>query len=184
MDGKPLVIMFDPRKRRQGGLRRPPGGGPQGGAAGRGHCRLRRRRCEAVGYTHTTHYNIVPGYAAGSEEHTYAELVEAHQRAWRGSREQPYIRPHRRLGQASLGRDRGLGQKPGWYFPDRTPEQFATALESAVEWMDRHPDQTTAERIVLLYAWNEFGEGGYLAPTKGDPEGAYLKAVKHVVERK
>jgi hypothetical protein len=47
-----------------------------------------------------------------------------------------------------------------------------------------HPDQTTAERIVLLYAWNEFGEGGYLAPTKGDPEGAYLKAVKQVVERK
>ena len=49
--------------------------------------------------------------------------------------------------------------------------------------MDQHPDQTTAERIVLLYAWNEFGEGGYLAPTKGDPEGAYLKAVKQVVER-
>jgi hypothetical protein len=50
--------------------------------------------------------------------------------------------------------------------------------------MDQHPEQTTAERIVLLYAWNEFGEGGYLAPTQGDPEGAYLKAVKHVVERK
>jgi hypothetical protein len=48
--------------------------------------------------------------------------------------------------------------------------------------MDQHPDQTTAERIVLLYAWNEFGEGGYLAPTKGDPEGAYLKAVKQVVQ--
>ena len=47
--------------------------------------------------------------------------------------------------------------------------------------MDRHPDQATTERRVLLYAWNEFGEGGYLAPTKGDPEGAYLKAVKQVV---
>ncbi|MCY2991227.1 MAG: glycoside hydrolase family 99-like domain-containing protein [Planctomycetota bacterium] len=80
--------------------------------------------------------------------------------------------------------ERGLGQKPGWYFPDRTPDQLAAGLESAIAWMDQHPDQTTAERIVLLYAWNEFGEGGYLAPTKGDPEGAYLKAVKQVVERK
>ena len=60
---------------------------------------------------------------------------------------------------------------------------IATALESAVEWMNRHPDQTTAERIVLLYAWNEFGEGGYLTPTKGDPNGAYLDVVKRVVER-
>jgi hypothetical protein len=75
-----------------------------------------------------------------------------------------------------------LGPVAGWYFPDRTPGQFARALESAIEWMDRHPDQATAERIVLLYAWNEFGEGGYLAPTKGDPEGAYLKAVKRAVE--
>jgi hypothetical protein len=126
-----------------------------------------------------THYNIVPGYAATSEAHKFAELVQAHQRAWRGSRDQPYMPT------LSVGWDkrpwegkRGLGQKPGWYFPDRTPEQLAAALESAIAWMDQHPDQTTAERIVLLYAWNEFGEGGYLAPTKGDPERAYLKVVK------
>ena len=35
----------------------------------------------------------------------------------------------------------------------------------------------------LMKAWNEVGEGGYLAPTKGDPEGAYLKAVKQVLDR-
>jgi hypothetical protein len=61
---------------------------------------------------------------------------------------------------------------------------MSSGPESAVAWMDQHREQTTAERIVLLYAWNEFGEGGYLASTKGDPEGAYLKAVKQVVERK
>jgi len=47
--------------------------------------------------------------------------------------------------------------------------------------MDQHPEQTTAERIGLLYAWNEFGEGGHLAPTKGDPNGAYLRAIKQAV---
>ena len=77
--------------------------------------------------------------------------------------------------------ERGLGQAAGWFFPDRTPGQFAAALESAIDWMDRHPEQATSERILLLYAWNEFGEGGYLAPTKGDPEGAYLQTIKRVV---
>ncbi len=50
--------------------------------------------------------------------------------------------------------------------------------------MDQHREQTTAERVVLLYAWNELGEGGYLAPTKGDPDGAYLRAIKQVVSGK
>ena len=54
-------------------------------------------------------------------------------------------------------------------------------MQSAVDWLDKHPEQTTKERLVLVYAWNEFGEGGYLAPTKGDPEGRYLKALKSVV---
>ena len=47
--------------------------------------------------------------------------------------------------------------------------------------MDKHPGETTKERLVLVYAWNEFGEGGYLAPTKGDPEGNYLRALKAVI---
>jgi hypothetical protein len=80
----------------------------------------------------------------------------------------------------------------GWYFTARAPDKLAAGLESAIAWaayqiefrytlFPLHPEQTTAERIVLLYAWNEFGEGGYLAPTKGDPDGAYLRAIKQVV---
>ncbi len=124
-----------------------------------------------VGITHTTYYNIVPGYIATPEAHKYAELVEAHQKVRHGSREIPHI-PTLTAGwdKRPWEGERGLGQKPGWYYPDRTPSQFATALELAIQWMDQHPDQTTAERIVMIYAWNEFGEGGYIAPTKGDPE--------------
>jgi len=182
--GKPLVIIFNSGNGDQDGLARVQDSARKAGLpgvaiAGCGGGDAKR------GFTHTTHYNIVPGYASGSEAHKFAELVQAHQRAWRGSPEQPYM-PTLSVGwdKRPWEGDRGLGQKPGWYFPDRTPDQLAAGLESAIAWMDRNPDQTTAERIVLLYAWNEFGEGGYLAPTKGDPEGAYLKAVKQVVERK
>ena len=133
------------------------------------------------GYTHHAHYNVVPGYDVGSEQHTYAELVAANRAQWKGRPEQPYIPI------VTAGWDKrpweeptGLNQKAGWYHPDRTPEQFAAFLRDAVVWMDKHPDQTTAERLVLVYAWNELGEGGYIVPTKGDPNGNYLKAMRSV----
>jgi len=47
--------------------------------------------------------------------------------------------------------------------------------------MDTHPDQTIAEHTILVYAWNEFGEGGHIVPTRGDPDGRYLKAIQSVV---
>jgi hypothetical protein len=183
VDGRPLVLVFNPSNGDKEGLARiqavvRKAGLPGVAIAGCGGGEAK------TGFTHRAHYNIVPGYAGRSEAHKYAELVQAHQQAWRGSREQPYM-PTLSVGwdKRPWEGERGLGQQPGWHFPDRTPAQFAKALQSAVEWMDQHPDQTTTERIVLLYAWNEFGEGGYLAPTKGDPEGAYLKAVKEVLGR-
>jgi hypothetical protein len=181
VDGKPLVIVFNPSNGDKEGFSQLQAAARKAGLPG-----VAIAGCGGgdakVGFTHTTHYNIVPGYAGGSQARKYAELIEAHQRAWRGSRQQPYM-PTLSVGwdKRPWEGDRGLGQPAGSYFPDRTPGQFAAALKSAVEWMDKHPDQTTAERIVLLYAWNEFGEGGYLAPTKGDPNGAYLKAVKQVI---
>ena len=65
----------------------------------------------------------------------------------------------------------------GW----TTPQQFKNYLRSSIQWMKENPTLTTRERVVLLYAWNELGEGGYLVPTKGDPEAAKLKAIKEVV---
>jgi len=44
-----------------------------------------------MGYTHRTHYNVISGYTAGSEQHKYAELVAANRAAWGGSCQQPYI---------------------------------------------------------------------------------------------
>jgi hypothetical protein len=181
VDGKPLVIIFN-----QGG------GDPAGFAYLQEKARsvglpgVAIAACgnggSAMGYTHGTHYNIVPGYAAGSQARKYAELVQAHRQAWQGSPAQPYI-PEVTAGwdKRPWEKSSGLNQESGWYFPDRTPEQFAGFLRDAIAWMDAHPDQTTADRVVLIYAWNEFGEGGYIAPTKGDPQGRYLDAIQSVV---
>ena len=181
VDGKPLVVLFNPDDANAAGLTqlqtaakkaRLPGlaiAACRGGSAG-------------TGFTHQTHYNITLGYTGGSQEHRYTELVEAHQKAWSGGKELPFI-PEVTAGwdKRPWEGERGLNQKPGWYFPDRTPELFGQFLQSGVDWMDQYPAQTTKERLLLIYAWNEFGEGGYIAPTRGDPQGRYLEALKAVL---
>jgi hypothetical protein len=180
---EPLVIIFNPGNASKEGLAQIQATALKAGLPGVAIAACGSGKAE-IGFTHTTHYNIVPGYAAKSEPRPYAELVEAHQRAWNGSTEQPHI-PTLTVNwdKRPWEGPRGLGTVAGAYYSDRTPQQFDSALESAITWMDDHPRQTTAERIVLLYAWNELGEGGFLAPTKGDPEGTYLKVVKQVLER-
>jgi len=51
-----------------------------------------------------------------------------------------------------------------------TPQEFKEHLQSAVTWEREHPELTTTNSI-LIYAWNEFDEGGFLCPTRGEKEG-------------
>ncbi|MDR2915705.1 MAG: glycoside hydrolase family 99-like domain-containing protein, partial [Tannerella sp.] len=79
---------------------------------------------------------------------------------------------------------KGLSNQRGdRYYTDGTPEQFKNYLNNAIDWMNANPKKTTKEKIILLYAWNELGEGGYLVPTKADPEAAKLKEIKEVVSK-
>jgi hypothetical protein len=138
-----------------------------------------------MGFTHFTQYNEVPGGEnEKAEEHSFTELVQYMEKKIDegGSPEQPYI-PCVMAGWDR--RPRENEDKPGkhfcWYFTERTPKAFQDHLQYAVNWLDKHPDEATAERLVIIYAWNELGEGGYLIPTKGEPQGAYLKAIQSVV---
>lgn len=42
-------------------------------------------------------------------------------------------------------------------------------------------ERSCKPKMILIYAWNEYGEGGYIAPTVGDPKGKYLKMIKEVI---
>lgn len=184
VDGKPLVVIFN-----SAGIDKESTDRMQQVAIENGFPGLVIAGCgnpsPEVGFTHRTHYNIVPGYADGSEEHDYSELVEAHKQNWNGTEEMPYIP------EITVGWDKrpwegpnGLNQKEGWYYPNHTPEQVENFMRDAITWMDVNPTKTTKERIILLYAWNENGEGGYLMPTKGDPNGEFLKAIKRVSDER
>lgn len=136
---------------------------------------------EKSGFNYSTHYNVTAGGNGRSEEHKYIELVEANKKAWGGTEQQPYI-PIITVGwdKRPWEGPKGLGQNEGWYYTGESPEIFRNYLASAIDWMNANPQKTTKEKVVLIYAWNELGEGGYLVPTKDDPDAAKLKVIKEI----
>ncbi|MGW3955387.1 hypothetical protein ACWEKM_31645 [Streptomyces sp. NPDC004752] len=52
-----------------------------------------------------------------------------------------------------------------------TPKEIAAHLRGAVSWNNTHPDNASAN-TVLIYAWNEFDEGGWICPTLFEIKGA------------
>jgi hypothetical protein len=54
-------------------------------------------------------------------------------------------------------------EKQPWYAPP-APEELAAALRAAIAWNRAHAAQAKANAIII-YAWNETGEGGWLVPT-------------------
>jgi hypothetical protein len=46
--------------------------------------------------------------------------------------------------------------------------------------MNAYPSEHESN-CALIYAWNEFDEGGYLCPTLGDLSGSRLTAIQPVI---
>lgn len=56
-----------------------------------------------------------------------------------------------------------------------------SSVKSVVNWIKQHPQATnSSDPVAIMYAWNEYGEGGWLTPSVklGD---SYLKAVKRAL---
>ena len=52
-----------------------------------------------------------------------------------------------------------------------TPDQLANHLADALDWTGRNRASVTQANTVLIYAWNEHAEGGWLCPTL-NPDGS------------
>lgn len=65
------------------------------------------------------------------------------------------------------------------YHEPPTPAELATHIRKALDFMEKHRSATPAN-AVLIYAWNEFDEGGWLCPTLGEGT-ARLEALKPVL---
>jgi hypothetical protein len=76
-------------------------------------------------------------------------------------------------------------QKPLIDAVTATPDELAQHLHEAIEWTMAHRDLNPANAI-LIYAWNEHDEGGWLQPTlgaDGKPDEARIHALARVLCR-
>jgi uncharacterized protein (TIGR02145 family) len=72
------------------------------------------------------------------------------------------------------------GDPKAYYYTPRTPENIAGFLTDAIGWTKGNPTKTFSEPFIVLYAWNENGEGGYLTPTKSEGD-VVLRKIKEVL---
>jgi len=61
---------------------------------------------------------------------------------------------------------------------NKSPESFAATLQESKEYCDRHPEQT---KLITIFSWNEWIEGGYLLPDRKYGF-EYLEKVKEVTD--
>ena len=199
VDGKPLFIVFSPEHMRT----------IFGGSAGvRKALDVLRARARARGLPGVTiavaatvapranpihvqeliaeHYDAATGYnyhAMGGERYRvpvpYERLVAENVAMWNRVAARlriPYIPV------ITSGWDQRFSareQDTAIIYDGRTPRSLACYAVLARHWIDTHPAQTTRERLVLLYAWNEIGEGGAIIPNHHDGY-AYADVVRMV----
>lgn len=63
------------------------------------------------------------------------------------------------------------------YYAAPNPEELSTHLDRGIKWARSHADGPCA---VIIYAWNEYDEGGWIAPTLKDGS-TRLEAVRRAV---
>jgi hypothetical protein len=198
LDGRPLIIFFSP-----GGLQNAFGGVDgvrkafdtlQAKAKASGLPGVAIAACTCPygdlqylarsGYTLLTGYNYSQGFMNGGSATPFRELMDTSLKKFDDFAR---ISPLPYVPTLTIGWDRRPWEldtlppeKQSVWYPDRTPKLVEEFVSMGIKWLDAHPDKATPQRLLLLYAWNEIGEGGYLTPTKKDGM-AYLKAVQHAV---
>jgi hypothetical protein len=65
------------------------------------------------------------------------------------------------------------------YYGKATPDEIGRELRDCLRWMKSHPAAVPAN-TALIYAWNEYDEGGWLAPTYPNDR-SRLEAVRRVL---
>jgi hypothetical protein len=75
-------------------------------------------------------------------------------------------------------------QKPGegylLYYETPKPQELATHLQHAIQWSAKYPQAAEAQ-AVIIYAWNENDEGGWIVPTLSEKTGK-LDAIKKILK--
>jgi hypothetical protein len=139
-------------------------------------------------------FAAVSHYAAASADAQFAQLVqrvESDSWAKAAAARVPYVplvttgwdKQPRKENPVSWEKDHGYHRQ--MVFPSiATPDEIAGHLQRALAFVRDHP-QTCPANTVIIYAWNEHDEGGWLSPTwtpTGTPNQERLDAIREVLD--
>ena len=115
------------------------------------------------GYTFLTGYNYNGGWMNGGGSQPFRKLMQDSEKIFEQFAQTsplPYI-PVITAGwdRRPLEEDKLPPEKRSVWYPDRTPSLVEEFVRLGVRWLDKHPDKATSQRLLLIYAWNENGEG-------------------------
>jgi len=129
-----------------------------------------------LGINSVTKYNW--GQGEGVEDYiVWGEQAMKRRENWDEALNIPYF-PNVSIGWDDTPRFPAKGEADVIHY-NNSPESFAAYLQRAKDYLDAHPDQP---RLITLFSWNEWVEGGYLLPDMRYEFG-YLEAVDKVVNR-
>ena len=76
---------------------------------------------------------------------------------------------------------RPIDNNPGVFFVNKSPQIYNQQLQLAKTFIDQNPQLWIdgTQKMIMMYAWNEIGEGGQIQPTKIDCT-AYVDQIKQV----
>lgn len=141
-------------------------------------------------------FDAVSNYARSANPATFAELAAGAekgfwQNATRGrTRYVPLVttgwdKEPRVDNPVSWEKDSNYVKNPPASWPTAAkPEEIAAHLERALNFIKENPETCEANAIII-YAWNENDEGGWLVPTwtpSGKPDTGRLDAISHVLK--
>ncbi len=136
----------------------------------------------AAPYDFLTTYMDMPGLPTVAQPYPYSRLLAHAEQAWKSYAEKsprPYV-PY-----LPAGWDPRPWKDPRPSFDMPKPGEWQSALRKIKAALDHSPNlglratPTQRQKMLLIYAWNEFGEGGILAPTRGDGS-MKLEAIRQV----
>ncbi len=133
------------------------------------------------GYNYRKFSPVITSTGTTTYKLPYSEMTKQHEKCWNAFSEYqslPYV-------PVILGgwdcRPWETGDGRSCYAPDRTPRQLYNHILNAAEWMKKNPN-SSLDNLAVIYAFNEYCEGGYIAPTMGD-RGLLLNAVRQATQK-
>jgi hypothetical protein len=122
-------------------------------------------------------YNIREAEPGGATERSYQSYTKFIEYVWDSKKTEKNIIPNVMVGWDQRPWD---SKNSTLYFTKKSPKLFYNHLDSAFKYVFKNDIKP---KMILIYAWNELGEGGYLVPTSEDPKGEYLQQIKKVKKK-